>query len=147
VVTGDDDRSFPVALEVARGDLKSSTHLGHRTPWQVLADFAESGDCSDLDLWRIWEKATDRVQAIRWSAGLRAAVALGEEETDEEVVEARVGGEVVYTFSMEEWRLVCRKRGARAAVLTQAEEGGTLAVKRYMATLNAALFTQIAESA
>jgi hypothetical protein len=147
VVTGEDDRSFPVALEVARGDLKSSRHIGHRTPWQVLAAFAESGDSSDLDLWHTWERATDRVQAIRWSAGLRAEVALGEEETDEEAVEAVVGGEVVYTFSMEEWRLVCRTRGGKAAVLTQAEEGGTLAVRLYLAALSAGHTVQIAESA
>jgi hypothetical protein len=147
VVTGDDDRSFPVALEVARGDLKSSTHLGHRTPWQVLADFTDSGDLSDLALWHVWERATDRVQAIRWSAGLRAEVALGKEESDEEVVEAVVGGEAVYTFSMEQWRLLCRTRGARAAVLAQAEQGGTIAVKRYLATLFTPRAATVAESA
>jgi hypothetical protein len=91
VVTGDADRPVPVAMEVTRGDLKTSSHLGHRTPWQVLADFAETGDCRDLALWHEFEEATTGVQAIRWSNGLRAAVGLGAEETDEEVVQAVVG--------------------------------------------------------
>lgn len=135
VVTGDNDHPFPVALEVARSDLKTASHAGQRTPWQVLADFAETGDCADLALWHEWEKATERVQAIRWSSGLRAEVEIGEEQTDEEVVEAIVGGEVIYTFTMTEWRALCRTRGARAKALRVAEEGGEVAVQRLMAEL------------
>jgi hypothetical protein len=135
VVAGDADRPIPVALEVARGDLKTSSNSGQRTPWQVLGDFADTGDCDDLAIWHEFERATTGVQAIRWSNGLRAAVALGEEATDEEVVQAVVGGEVVYTFTMPEWRMLCRTRGARAKVLRFAEAGGELAVRRFMQEL------------
>lgn len=66
---------------------------------------------------------------------MRAEVALGEEATDEEVVEAVVGGEVVYTFTMEEWWELCKTRGARSKVLRLAEEEGELAVRRFMGEL------------
>ena len=138
VVTGKEDRPFPVALEVTRGDLKTSSHAGQRTPWQILGDLAKLGDCADLHLWHEWEKATHRVQAIRWSNGLRDAVGLGKEETDEEVVAAVVGGEVVYIFTELEWRVVRRTKGARAKLLRLAETGGELAVRRYMDGLKAA---------
>jgi Replication protein len=135
VVAGEDDRAIPVAMEVARGDLKTSLYAGQRTPWQVLADFASTGDCADLSLWREWENATERVQAIRWSCGLRNEIALGEEATDDEVVQAVVGGEVVYTFAMPEWRLLCRTRGARAKALQRGEEGGEIGVHCFMQEL------------
>lgn len=137
-VTGKEERPFPVALEVARGDLKTSSHAGHRTPWQVLGGIAKQADFADLQLWREWEKATQRVQAIRWSNGLRKAVGLGKEESDKEIVEAVIDGEVVYTFTELEWRVLCRKRGGRAEVLRLAETGGGIAVSRYMQELKAA---------
>lgn len=135
VVTGDQDQPSSVAFEVARGDLKTSTHAGHRTPWQVLNDFADTGSATDLRLWHEWERATMGVQAIRWSSGLRKEVGLGKEETDEEIVEAVVGGEVVYTFTMPEWRLLCLTSGGRAKALRLAEDGGALAVRQFMAEL------------
>ena len=138
VVTGTEERPVPMAMEVTRGDLKTSSHAGQRTPWQVLGDVAKLGDCVDLRLWHEWEQATQRVQAIRWSNGLRKAVGLGKEESDAEIVEAVIGGEVVYTFTELEWRALCRKRGARARVLRLAETGGELAVRRYMDGLKAA---------
>jgi hypothetical protein len=134
-VTGEGPYTFPIALEVARADLKTSSHAGHRTPWQLLADFAATGDCADLALWHEWEHASEHVQAIRWSNGLRAKAGLGAECTDEEVVQAIVGGEVVYTFAMAEWRLLCRTRGARAEVLRAAEEGGELSVRGFLREL------------
>ena len=137
VVTGTEERPVPMAMEVARGDLKTSSHAGQRTPWQVLADIAELADCMDLRLWHEWENATKRVQAIRWSNGLRDAVGLSEEETDEEVMAAVVGGEVVYILAGLEWRLVRRTKGARARLLRLAETGGGGAVGRYMQELKA----------
>lgn len=146
VVAGDDDddrRTKPVALEMARGDLKTARMAGHRTPWQVLDDLvsrrARSGDWTpaddadddrDVALWREWEKATKGVQAIRWSRGLRKAVGLTTEKTDEEIVAEEVGGVNCFTFPEDlSWRAVSSTPGARAAVLRAAERGGPPAVK------------------
>jgi hypothetical protein len=135
VVSGDGARSKPVALEVARGDLKSSRHDGHRTPWEVLADFAETGDLEDLALWHEWERATAGVHAIRWSKGLRRETGLAAEYTDDEIVQVEIGGEIIYTFQGDEWAAVCATRGAQAMLLTAAEQGGTLAVVRCLQSL------------
>jgi hypothetical protein len=132
VVSGEGPRCKPVALEVARGDLKASRHPDHRTPWEVLADFSETGDLADLALWHEWEAATAGVHAIRWSKGLRQEIGLAAEKTDEEIVQVEVGGEVIYTFSFAEWTAVCATRGAQGRILVAAEEGGTLGVVRYL---------------
>ena len=135
VVVGGDEKGLPVALEVARGDLKVSRRSGHRTPWQVLADFAETGDSADLTVWREWEQASSWVHAIRWSNGLRNEVGLDGALTDDEAVAVEVGGEVVYVFAMTDWAMVCRVRGGRGEVLRAAEEGGTAGVVRFIAHL------------
>jgi hypothetical protein len=124
-VVGGDPRGWGVAMELARGDLKRSQHDGQRTPWEILASFAESGDVEELGLWREWEEATKGVQAIRWSAGLRDQLELGQEQSDEEIVAEEIGGEVVYVFTdVDDWRAVRETRGARAQVLELAERGG-----------------------
>ncbi len=135
VVTGAQDRAVPIALEVARGDLKSSAHLGHRTPWQVLAAIPADGDGADLALLHEFEQATIGVQAIRFSRGLRKELELGEALTDEEIVALEVGGEVVHVFSPTEWRAACSTRGARARILECAESGGPVAVAAFLANI------------
>ena len=137
VIVGSDESSLPVALEVARGDLKVSRKSGHRTPWQVLGDFAETGDATDLSIWREWEQASSWVHAIRWSNGLRHEAGLGEEQTDEEVVAVEVGGEVVYVFAMTDWAILCRIRGGRGEVLRVAEESGGGGVVQFIEEVRA----------
>jgi hypothetical protein len=134
-VCGSEKKPIPIALEVARGDLKTASHTGHRTPWQILSDFAATGDCNDLALWHEWEASTEGLHAIRWSNGLRGAVGLANELTDDEVVQAMVGGEVVYTFTIPQWNRLCYTRGARGKALRLAEESGTLGVARFMEEL------------
>ena len=132
VVVGDnEDRPRAVAFEVARGDLKTSRHDGHRTPWEILAAFAESGDCDDLTLWHEWERHTRGVHAMQWSKGLHKLVDV-EEQTDEELRAVEVGGELVYIFGEGEWYVVSRHRGARARVLQLAEDEGADAVANYV---------------
>ena len=53
---------------------------------------------------------------------------MGQEEIDEEIMVARIGGEVVYTFTMPQWKILCGIRGARAKVPRAAEQGGAIAV-------------------
>lgn len=123
-------------LELARGDLKQSRHHGHRTPWQVLADFEADNNGTDLALWHEWEAGTKGVHSIRWSKGLRAAVGMGAELTDEQLVCLEVGGEVVYTFHPEKWKSLMYRRNVKAAILEAAESGGALGVRRYLNQLD-----------
>ncbi len=133
-----------LALEVTRGDLKAGKRSGQRTIFEILASavrpLADADGVLDEEverdraLWKEWEQGSAGIRAIRWSPGLREAVGLGEEQTDEETVAEEVGGKTIYEFSGDEWRAVLRAR-ARAAVLRAAEEGGGVAVGQYVARL------------
>lgn len=142
VVTGEPDRAVPVAYELARSDLKTSHHAGQRTPWQVLADYGAGHRERDRQLWLEYERATRRVNAIRWSVGLRAAVQLlGEELTDEQIALADVGGDVLLTFTRERWRELRDAAGffertARAELLDVAECAGLTGVLIYLDQLD-----------
>ena len=119
------------SFEIMRGDLKRSRIQGHRTPWQVLEDFAAFGDEGDLHLFNEWEQATRGVHAMQWSRGLRqlAGVVC---KSDDEIVAEEIGGEVVYVFERgpafsepyETWHTLCRVRGARSRLLDLVESGG-----------------------
>jgi len=141
VVTDADGQDGPdVAMEVARGDLKSSRHHGHRSPWQLLEDYGKTRTARDRQLFREYERATRGVKAIRWSNGLRAAVELGAELTDQQIVMEEIGGQVLYEFGPREWKGFRDARGffgpsAAAELLEQAELGGAGGVRAYLRAL------------
>ena len=151
VVTGDDEHAAPVAYELARADLKTSRHAGHRSPWQVLDDYRVGHLERDRQLWLEYEQATRRVTAIRWAVGLRAAVGLaGEEPTDEQLALDGNGGETIYTFAPNQWRALRDLAGlfggvARCELLEAAEYGGLGGVEWYLAELGRARALDIAE--
>lgn len=60
---------------------------GNRSPWEVAADFAATGDCDDGDIWQQYAKGIKGARMLTWSRGLRAAAGLGVEATDDEIVE------------------------------------------------------------
>lgn len=119
-----------VALELMRGDLKTGK-AGGRTPLEILASFLDTGDLAELDLWKKWERATEGQHFSQWSQGLKARVRI-EECDDEDIMEDEVGGEVLYRFTLPEWRAICATSGAQARLLDIAEERGELGVRRYL---------------
>jgi hypothetical protein len=140
VTDADGADGLDVAMEVARGDLKRSRHPGQRSPWQLLEDYAVNPTDRDRKLWREYERATRGVHAIRWSNGLRAAVELGEALTDQQIVMEEIGGQVLYEFTPAAWRGFRDARGlfgpsAAAELLEQAELGGAIAIRLYLAAL------------
>ncbi len=54
------------AEEMARGDLKTS-RTGCRTPFQILADYYQTGDTRDRNLWREYTRVASGLSAVRWS--------------------------------------------------------------------------------
>lgn len=141
VVTDADGADGPdVAMELARGDLKRSRHHGHRTPWQVLEDYGANATERDKRLWQEYEQATRGVKAIRWSNGLRAELALGEDVSDQQIVMEEIGGQVLYEFTPAEWRGFRDARGifgpsAAAELLEAAELDGAGGVRAYLGRL------------
>jgi hypothetical protein len=114
------------AEEMTRGDLKTS-RTGSRTPFQILADYYQTGDTRDRDLWREYARSTRGLAAIRWSRGLRAAMlgpAAKPDRTDAELAAEDVDGELLVSLPSASW-VRLRQRGLDHAVLVAAERSGT----------------------
>jgi hypothetical protein len=118
---------------MTRGDLKTS-RVGSRTPFQILADYYQTGDTSDRDLWHEYSRITRGLAAVRWSRGLRA-VMLGPttatERTDEELAAEDIGGELLAVIPFPVWSRM-RMAGAEHALLVTAECGGPAAIAAFL---------------
>lgn len=130
------DSGRKLAMELTRGDLKRGAG---RTPFEILEAFRDTGDLAELARWHEWEKATKGRHFTQWSRGARAEFGL-DELSDQELAEAQVGGDVVYTFTPDEWSaLVWASSWGTAAEMTVplrlAETGGAEAVRAHLGEL------------
>jgi hypothetical protein len=112
------------AEEMTRSDLKTS-RTGSRTPFQILADYYQTGDTSDRDLWREYGRVTHGLSAVRWSRGL-GLVILGRpclpEHSDQELATDEVDGTLTAQLTLLVWSRI-RAGGLDHAVLVAAENG------------------------
>ena len=109
---------------MTRGDLKTS-RTGSRSPFQILADYYQTADSHDRDLWRKYSRATRCLAAVRWSRGLRGATlgpGKGIEISDAELAAEEVNGSIVAVLDLADW-LRIRTTGAGQSVLVAAEKG------------------------
>ena len=116
------------AEEMTRGGLKSS-RTGSRTPFQILADYYQTGDTHDRDLWREQSGVTRMLAAVRWPRGLRAlllGVAAGPVRTDDELAAEEFNGELLAVIEVTAWSRL-QLAGFDLAVLVAAEAGGATA--------------------
>ena len=132
-------RPRSVSLELTRHDLKegreTETRTGrHRTPWEVLRDFSETGDCDDLSLWREYEGATQGERSIVFSQGLRSRYEVAE-KTDEELAEEEQDGEAVAWIDRATWRKLTAVTGGLARLLSIAEGEGEDGVTAFLRSL------------
>lgn len=128
VMTAESTRRL--GMEMTRHDLKLGRRTG-RTPFQVLADFAATGDCADLALWHEWEKASKGMQSITWSKGLKARFGI-EEKTDEGLAAEEVDGETICELTPEQWNTVKREPMGPLRVIQIAEREGAEGVFRWI---------------
>ena len=122
------------AEEMTRGDLKTS-RTGSRTPFQILADYYQTGDTRDRDLWREYGRVTQGLAAVRWSHGLRQGLfgpLLASEQADKELAAEDVGDQQVTVIAREVWSRA-RTAGLDHALLAAAESGGLAAVNALIA--------------
>jgi hypothetical protein len=103
-----------VGNEMARADLKQG-RAGGRTPFEIFDDFRWTGDADDLAVWREYERATKGRQAITWSKGLRALLAVAE-RTDEEIAAEEIGGEDLAVIHGDDWRRIVRRHSEPSGV-------------------------------
>ena len=83
-----------LAREVTSAHTKESR--GGRSPFKILTDGLQTGDCQDLDVWGEWEQASFGRRQLTWSLGehdLRKLADLGSEQSDEEIAEEDLAGE------------------------------------------------------
>lgn len=122
------------AEEMTRGDLKTS-RTGSRTPFQILADYYQTSDTRDRDLWHEYARATRGLAAVRWSRGLRGAM-LGPsavpEKTDHELAAEDTDGDLVTQIPFAAWSAI-RLAGLDLALLVATENGGESAAQSVVA--------------
>jgi len=124
------------AEELTRGDLKTS-RIASRTPFQVLADYYQTGDTRDRQLWREYSRVTRSIASVRWSRGLRVAMlgaSVERNRTDEELAADLTNGALVTVFAATVWSQI-RLAGLDHAALVAAEYGGLDAINAIIRTV------------
>jgi hypothetical protein len=114
---------WSTGLELARGDVKRGKR-GGITPFELLADFAATGDLESRRLWLEYEAATFGKRWLRWTPGLRARLLGTEvEETDEQLAASEGVDLALVRWLVEagEFRRHVR-RGTTGLYLDQVEE-------------------------
>ncbi len=81
---------WTAGLELARGDVKKSKR-GGVTPFELLGDFAATGDVASKRLWLEYEEATFGKRWLRWTPGLRERLLGVEVEKSDEALAASEG--------------------------------------------------------
>jgi hypothetical protein len=116
---------------------KSPSKLGtseHRTPMQLLRDYM-LGDVRSGELWKTYVSSFKGKRQLVWSRGLRHALGLDEEKTDEEL--AGIADEpsvLLATLSLEQWRAVLEK-DLRGELLKVADSGNAGKVQVFVESL------------
>lgn len=94
-----------------------------RTPWDVFADFTDTGDLDDLDLWHEYEGATKGKRSITFSRGLKARY-VGADVSDQDIVDEEKGTVEDRIFTIIDWSTVARKKGLYTKILDAVEHEG-----------------------
>lgn len=126
-----EEKRVKLGAEIARADLKSG-RAGSRLPFELL-DTAGWHD-GDRELWLEYVDATAGRRCFTWSKGLRAALALGEELTDDQLIEQTESGELVGVIAPETFD-VLRKTDQLAELLDQIELAAAGAHPGYLLAL------------
>jgi hypothetical protein len=123
------DYGFKMALEMAETGSKRARR-GHRTPWQIAADYAAQGDVADACLWRNYCAGMRGAQMHHWSKGLREAVSAVPGKTEREIVDGEQDSkdEPVAVLEASAWSLIASSGTATVlATLEAAENAATTA--------------------
>lgn len=117
-----------LGYEMTAAQSKSGRSIG-RTHWE-LAQSAVDGNRSDRFHWNNFEQATFRKRQLSWSKGLRAALALGAEQSDEDIAAEVFGtdADTVGSITAEGWTELLKHPGLSATLLNILEEKGWTAV-------------------
>ena len=121
-----------IGMELLRGDLKDG-RKDSKTPFEMLAEYAITGDEKWLKLWHVYEQATKRKQAITWSKGLHQMLGVLARSDEEIVKEIPEGSECVAIIPANSVRDIVRMPGLRCSVLEAAEREGLEGINTLLA--------------
>lgn len=137
-----------LGLEVLAPGTGKAGRDGNRNPWQIAADLcglrddverSEDERERDRALWRTWMEDMRGAQMLTWSRGehdLRKKAGLGEEQTDEQIVEGEGANDrTVALVPGEVWDVVRNVRGVAAQLLAVAELEGARGVEELLVAL------------
>lgn len=103
--------------KIARGVHSTNSH------WQLLEDGPVNGEVAGLRLWWEWEKASKGRRQIAWSRGLREALGITAEKTDEEIAAEQLGtrDDTVMLITRMGWASIVQRPHLIGELLTAAE--------------------------
>lgn len=111
-----------LGFEMTSTQTKGARSIG-RTQWQ-LAESAAAGKVRDQGLWREFERATKGRRQLTWGVGMRDALVLGAERSDDEIAGEVLGSEVdtVVSISANGWARVCSWPGLGITLIQRLEQ-------------------------
>jgi len=119
--------------ELARGDMKKG-RFGTLSMFEVLDYLRRTGDAAAVPIWQEYEAGTFGRKAITWSRGLRADLLQDDpEQSDEEVAEEEIGGQIWMMFSAEMQKAI-RDHKLQSKILDVGENGGFLELVELLAS-------------
>jgi hypothetical protein len=118
----------------ASASKQARTDHATRPVWRLIEEFAETGDLGLLELWHEYERGSHGRQQMAWSKGLRELLALGPEQTDEEIAAEEVGDRDLVQISRDGWRQVLAASWLPSQILDLMESDGIAAVCRFLTT-------------
>ena len=121
-------------LEMTKAHVKTGRE-GHRTPWDLLRDFEQTGDLESGTLFKQFASAFTGKRQLVFSRGLRADLCMQPERTDREIAEEEEDDAILLgSLTDSEWNLILWRR-ARGQVLEAARYGGWSAVRNLIHSL------------
>lgn len=110
--------------EMTKGHIKKGRN-GSRTPFDLIRDYAETGDEKDARLFALYYFAFKGTRQLNWSQGLKK-LSKNHEMTDQEIVNSTDKlAEWLFDLDIELWHAV-RSQGMQAELLSKVEEDPSL---------------------
>jgi hypothetical protein len=131
---GTGDHGAAIGLEVVYSQGKRArSSLSTQTPWALL-DGVEQGDAASLGMWHEWERGSHNRQQLRWSKGLRELLAVGSEQSDEDIASEEHGSQDddLVHITGAGWRRLIEVPADLAGLLTAVERGGLRAARAFL---------------
>lgn len=126
------DQGRKLSKEMTSNETKQAKR-GGRKPWDILDDLAESPNSRDLGLWREYEVVSTGKKQLHWSVGLRSALGLGEEESDELLaVEDDHEASLIVSFTDDGLKKLVSNSNWHSGALSVAENQGLVGLIEFL---------------